>query len=442
MQAIKTMKYYSTNHQVAPTSLEQAVMQGLPEDNGLYMPEEINSLPPSFWESVQDLSFPEMSYQVAKCILNGTIEDDALKTIVYDAINFEAPLVPVTNNMSCLELFHGPSLAFKDFGARFMARIMGHFVQQKADNTLYILVATSGDTGGAVAQGFLDTPGIEVIILYPSGKISELQEKQLTTLGSNITALEVSGVFDDCQDLVKKAFLDQSLRSKMRISSANSINLARLVPQAFYYVNAYAQAKRQGKEQVVFCVPSGNFGNITAGLLAKRMGMPIERFVAANNNNDVFTAYYKSGEYHARPSVATFSNAMDVGNPSNFRRIMDLYKNDVTAVRKDMWAAAYNDDATVAAIKEVYKTYNYVMCPHTAVGFLGMRDYFAAHPNSKAHGIFLGTAHPAKFLDIVEPALDIKVDIPSNLAKLMERKKEALQMEVDYDAFKAYLLSR
>jgi threonine synthase len=432
------MFFYSTRHQSPNANLRQAVMQGLPTDNGLFMPSHIEKLPASFFDNIENLSFPEISFAVAQCLLQDTIPAADLKEIVYQAINFDAPLVPINQNLACLELTHGPSLAFKDFGARFMAQIMQYFVRQSKQK-LYILVATSGDTGGAVAQGFLGVEGIEVIILYPSKKISELQEKQLTTLGNNITALEVAGTFDDCQHLVKQAFLDTQLQQHLQLSSANSINLARLVPQAFYYVYAYAQAKKYGKP-VVFSVPSGNFGNLTAGLLAKRIGTPIHHFVAANNANNVFTQYHHTALFNPRSSVTTLSNAMDVGNPSNLQRIQDLYNNDIDAIRADIDAYDYTDQQTVEAMKQVYEKYNYLMCPHTAVAYLGINSYLANHPTEDITGVFLATAHPAKFLDIVEPALNIKVPLPENLAKLVDRPKQATPMSTQFADFKAYLM--
>lgn len=432
------MFFYSTRHQSPTANLRQAVMQGLPTDNGLYMPSHIEKLPASFFDQIETLSFPEISFAVAQCLLQDTIPAADLKEIVYKAINFDAPLVPINQNLACLELTHGPSLAFKDFGARFMAQIMQYFVSQSKQK-LYILVATSGDTGGAVAQGFLGVEGIEVIILYPSKKISELQEKQLTTLGNNITALEVAGTFDDCQHLVKQAFLDTQLQQHLQLSSANSINLARLVPQAFYYVYAYAQAKKYGKP-VVFSVPSGNFGNLTAGLLAKRIGTPIHHFVAANNANNVFTQYHQTALLNPKASVTTLSNAMDVGNPSNLQRIQDLYNNNIDAIRADIDAYDYTDQQTVEAMKQVYQQYNYLMCPHTAVAYLGINSYLANHPTQNITGVFLATAHPAKFLDIVEPALNVKIDLPENLAKLVNRPKEAIPMSMQFADFKAYLM--
>ncbi len=434
------MQFYSTKYISPKVDLQEAVLRSMPSDKGLYMPETIGSLPKGFFEAevVEQLSFPELSFQMARCLLKGTIPEEDLKEIVYRAINFDAPLVTLDDNCSCLELFHGPSLAFKDFGARFMAELMSYYVQNSRDGELYILVATSGDTGGAVAQGFLNAKGINVIILYPSKKISELQEKQLTTLGANITALEVHGTFDDCQRLVKTAFLDADLRQKMNLSSANSINIARLIPQSFYYARAYQQLKNKDRKAVM-CVPSGNFGNLTAGLLAQKIGLPVHQFIAANNANDVFTEYHQKGIFTPRPSVKTPSNAMDVGNPSNLQRIQDLYNNDVDAIRKAITAYSYSNEETLEAIKEVYEKYNYLACPHTAVAYLGVKAYQEAY-GTEAHGIFLGTAHPAKFLDIVEPVLNQKVAIPENLAKLTNRTKVAVQMSTEFEDLKKYLL--
>lgn len=433
------MLFYSTKRQAAPTNFETVVMQGLPPDNGLYMPETIPKMPFEFWDEISGLSFPEMSFQLARTLLQDSLPPDVLKKIVGEAINFPAPVVQLTKQLRCLELFHGPSHAFKDFGARFMAKVMGYYVQQSS-KTQYILVATSGDTGGAVAQGFLKTPGIEVIILYPSGKVSQLQEQQLTTLGNNITALEIDGTFDDCQRLVKTAFLDDELLSVLNLSSANSINLARLIPQAFYYLNAWAQVKNEGAP-VMFSVPSGNFGNLTAGLLAWKMGLPIQHFIAANNANDVFTQYHQSGLYEPRPSVQTYSNAMDVGNPSNFLRILDLFEGDIHQIRSLITAYTFTDQETLLNIGEIYQKYNYTICPHTAVACLGALKYFQEHSNSDATCIFLATAHPSKFLDIVEPVIQKKIPVPENLAKLLDLPKKAKQLSTGFEDFKAYLMS-
>ena len=431
------MNFYSTKRQVAEVDLREAVITGLPADNGLFMPEKIRKLDDDFIAGISDLDFPEMAFRVADRLLEGCIPSLALRDTVFDAINFEAPLVELDKGLYCLELFHGPSLAFKDFGARFMARIMSYFVKDQKEK-LTILVATSGDTGGAVARGFYETD-IDVVILYPSGKISELQEKQLTTLGKNITALEIDGTFDDCQKLVKSAFLDADLREKMYISSANSINIARLIPQSFYYFRALAQLKDKSKP-VCCTVPSGNFGNLTAGLIAREMGLPIDHFVAAVNSNDVFPQYLESNTYVAKPSVPTLSNAMDVGAPSNLQRIQDLFGNDVAAINNRISSWSYDDSSTKQGITELYEKYNYVACPHTAVAYLGMKKYLDANPGHQ--GIFLSTAHPAKFIDIVEETLNQKVELPPALAELVPLKKQSLEMSTDYAPFREYLLSR
>lgn len=438
------MNFYSTRHQSPIADWETVLMQGLPADNGLYMPEQINSLPPDFWVRLPHLSFADLSFEVAHCLLQDALPDDDLRNIVADAINFDAPVRDVAPNMACLELFHGPSLAFKDFGARFMARMMRYFIEKnnKIDKRkAYILVATSGDTGGAVAQGFLNTPGIEVIILYPSKKVSLIQEQQLTALGNNVRAIEINGTFDDCQDLVKKAFLDDSLRPLLRLSSANSINLARLIPQAFYYVRAYQQMMERGKD-IVFCVPSGNFGNLCAGLLAKKIGLPVKRFIAANNANNMFEEYLETGKPNPRPSIPTLSNAMDVGNPSNLVRLLDLYKNDADLIKQDIAAYSFSDEETLSAMKTVQAQYDYLLCPHTAVAYLGLQRYFEQYPNERAQtqGIFLATAHPVKFGDVVSANLGIEVTIPDNLAQLMKQPKIATFMQPNYENFKSYLL--
>lgn len=435
------MQFYSTKHISPNVDLREAVMKSQPTDKGLYMPEQISQLPDSFFENIEEMSFAEMAFKVAHCLLKDSIEAEDLERIVLDALQFDAPLQPIHNDISCLELFHGPTLAFKDFGAQFMARLMGHFVKDQSEKQ-YILVATSGDTGGAVARGFYRVPGIEVIILYPSGKVSDLQEKQLTTLGHNITALEVNGTFDDCQALVKTAFNDSELNQKMRLASANSISLARLIPQMFYYFRAYQLLKDKSKPMIV-CVPSGNFGNITAGLIAKKMGLPIAKFIAATNANKVFPEYLKTENYDPiSPSIATYSNAMDVGNPSNFQRITDLYGGNIAAIRRDIAAYSYTDDETLETLKAVYHQYGYVMCPHTAIAYRGLVDYLQSNGlESHANGIFLATAHPAKFLDIVEETIGASVEIPTDLAALKDKEKVARWLEVDFAAFKEYLVT-
>jgi threonine synthase len=433
------MKLYSTNKQVEKVNLEEAVFKGLPDDNGLYMPIAIPTLPASFFENIDKLSFQEIALEVCKALIGEDVEEKALEKIVYDVLSFDAPVIEVEEQISVLELFHGPSFAFKDFGARFMARLMAYFLE-KEQKEINILVATSGDTGSAVAQGFFGMPGIKVTILYPSGKVSDIQEKQLTTLGNNITALEVNGNFDDCQRLVKEAFLDTDLRSKMNLSSANSINISRLIPQSFYYFYAYAQLKKQGKLPVIFATPSGNFGNLCGGLIAKRMGLPIEKFVAATNVNDIVPSYLATGVFAPRPSVQTISNAMDVGNPSNFARLMALYNNDLKSIQAEISGKKYTDEETAKAIESVYKNTDYVLDPHGAVAYLGLKDYLK-ESGSKAHGVFLATAHPAKFIEVVEDVIKTKVDLPAALQDAVNKEKRSILLEPELEKLKKFLLS-
>jgi len=431
------MKLYSTNHQVPEVNLKEAVFKGLPDDNGLYMPENIPTLPASFFENIDTLSFQDIAFEVCKALIGDEVPEAEIRSIVDDVLTFDAPVIKVEDNIYVLELFHGPTLAFKDFGARFMARLMSYFLQ-KENTEIMILVATSGDTGSAVAQGFLDKKGIKVTILYPSGKVSDLQEKQLTTLGKNITALEVLGTFDDCQRMVKQAFLDKDITSKINLSSANSINISRLIPQSFYYFYAYAQAKKLGKK-VVFSVPSGNFGNICGGLIAKKMGLPIDMFVASTNVNDIMPKYINTGIFEAKPSIATISNAMDVGNPSNYPRVIELYGKDINALRKDVVGKAYTDEATAAAVKSVYKATGYIMDPHGAVGYLGLKEYFK-ESGKDATGIFLATAHPAKFIEVVNDIIEKEVEIPESLLEVARKKKESIVIENDFEKLKSFLL--
>lgn len=431
------MELYSTKGQVENVNFQEALFKGLPDDNGLYMPTNIPKLDQSFIDSIENYSFQEIAFEITKTLIGDEIPVDDLKTIIDDAVNFEAPVVKVTEDIHVLELFHGPSLAFKDFGARFMSRVMSYFLQKKASE-INILVATSGDTGSAVAQGFLGMPGINVTILYPSGKVSVNQEKQLTTLGQNITALEVDGVFDDCQKLVKEAFLDNELTEKLNLSSANSINIARLIPQSFYYAWAYAQVKKLGRK-IAFCTPSGNFGNICGGLIAFKMGIPIEWFVAATNANDVVPEYLRTKEFTPRPSVATISNAMDVGNPSNFPRVLALMDNDYRTVIKKIVGKTYSDDETKACMKSVEQDTGYVMCPHTAVGYLGMKEVLAERGNDIL-GIVLSTAHPAKFNDIVDDVIGKELQLPAKLEAIVNKEKISIPMTTDFTAFKAFLL--
>jgi threonine synthase len=429
------MKLYSTKSPNKFVSLKEAIFKGLPDDNGLYMPKSIPVLPQSFIKNIKKHSFQSIAFEVARRMMRGAIPENDIKIIVETAIDFPAPIVKLDDKTHILELFHGPSLAFKDFGARFMAQTMSYF--NKGDNQeLVILVATSGDTGGAVAAGFYKTMGIKVVILYPSGKVSLLQEKQLTTLGENITALEVQGTFDDCQALVKKAFLDKELTAKIRLSSANSINIARLIPQSFYYFEAYKQVDTQGKP-LVFAVPSGNFGNLTAGLFARKMGLPIHQFIAATNANDVVPKYLESGNYQPTPSVPTLSNAMDVGSPSNFVRMLDMYGSTWNNMIEVVKGYAYDDETTKQAMKEIQTKYDYTIDPHGAVGYLALKEY---QKSMDVVGIVLETAHPAKFLNDVESILDRKIHVPERLQSLKNKKKEAILRGIDFESFKDWLL--
>lgn len=430
------MKYYSTNNKTLTASLEDAVLQGLAPDNGLYMPENIPVLSPDFYRGIHELDFDDIALAVSGAFIGSDIPENELKRIVTQTLTFDAPLVNVENGISALELFHGPTMAFKDFGARFMSQLLRYFASQ-ISREIVILVATSGDTGSAVANGFLGVEGIKVVVLYPSGKVSEIQEKQFTTLGRNITALEVDGTFDDCQRLVKTAFLDSELRDQYFLTSANSINIARLIPQTFYYFYGYARRQRRDKP-VVFSVPSGNFGNLTAGLFAKRMGLPVARFVAATNRNDVVPEYLRDGVMTSRPSVQTISNAMDVGNPSNFARMMDLYQNDVEAVRRDIVGYAFSDPETQAAIAHVSRETGYVLDPHGAVGYLGMKK-FLTDSALDANGIFLETAHPAKFREVVEEALGTPIALPDTLARFAQGVKQSIPTRSEYSAFRQVL---
>ncbi len=426
---------YSTNNRQHTATLKEAVVRGQAPDRGLYMPGHIPVLPDTFYHNLKGLPFDEIALKVAWALLRNEIELSDLKRIVDDSMNFPIPLVRVEEGVYSLELFHGPTLAFKDVGARFMARLLGHFLKN-ADKEVTVLVATSGDTGSAVAHGFLGVPGIRVVILYPSGKVSPLQEKQLTTLGQNITALEVEGTFDDCQVLVKQAFADEELNKRLNLTSANSINIARLIPQSFYYHYAWSQLAENERDKVVVSVPSGNFGNLTAGLLAKRMGLPIHRFVAATNANDIVPKYLQTGRFEPRASVATCSNAMDVGNPSNFARMMDLYGNDREKLSNDVAAYVLNDSDTKTAIAEVLKTAGYWLDPHGAVGYLALKKHLNQEP---ATGIFLETAHPAKFIEVVEEATGEKVTVPEALGILADKKQLSRKIAANYPDFIANL---
>jgi len=432
------MKYYSTNKKVSGVSLQDAVVKGLAEDKGLFMPDSIKALPQSFFDSIETMSFQEIAYTVADAFFGEDVEAEALKKIVYETLNFDVPLVHVADNIYSLELYHGPTLAFKDVGGRFMSRLLGYFIQKQGEKNVKVLVATSGDTGSAVANGFLGVEGIHVYVLYPKGLVSPIQECQFTTLGQNITALEVDGTFDDCQALVKSAFMDDELNAKLKLTSANSINVARFLPQSFYYFYAYAQLKKSGKAtDVVMCVPSGNFGNITAGLFAKKMGLPVKRFIAANNRNDIFLQYLKTGVYTPRPSVSTIANAMDVGDPSNFARVLDLYNGSRAAISTEISGVSYNDKQIADSLKNCYQETGYLLDPHGAVGYRALRDGLAVNEI----GVFLETAHPAKFLETVEGIIGEKVEIPLKLQEFMKGEKKSLPLSKDFETFKKYLMS-
>ena len=434
------MKYYSTNKQAPIANLSKAVVKGLAEDRGLYMPERINKLPKEFFDNIEKLSFQEIAYRVADAFFGEDVEAEALKKIVYDTLAFDCPVVKVSDNIYSLELFHGPTLAFKDVGARFMARMLQYIASREtADNskTVNVLVATSGDTGSAVANGFLGVEGIHVYVLYPKGKVSKIQESQFTTLGKNITAIEIDGVFDDCQALVKNAFMDEELNKHMKLTSANSINVARFLPQAFYYFNAYARMKEQGlADNLVICVPSGNFGNITAALFGHSMGLPIKRFIAANNANDIFYKYLKSGKYEPKPSIQTIANAMDVGEPSNFARILDLYGNSHERITSLISGATYSDERISETMQECYKSSGYILDPHGACGYQALKELLKPGET----GVFCETAHPAKFKEKVDEILNTNIEIPERLAAFMRGTKLSIPMSKDFETFKKFLM--
>ena len=433
------MQFYFTNAQAPLATLEKAVVKGLAEDKGLYMPERIKSLPGSFFDNIEKLSFQEIAFSVADAFFGEDVPAEDLRRIVDDTLAFDCPVVPVTDRIFALELFHGPTLAFKDVGARFMARLLQYFIRKEGDggNTVNVLVATSGDTGSAVANGFLGVDGIHVYVLYPKGKVSDIQECQFTTLGQNITAIEVDGVFDDCQRLVKSAFMDAELNSHLKLTSANSINVARFLPQAFYYFHAYAQMKRRGlADRLVVCVPSGNFGNICAGLFGKRMGLPVSRFIAANNANDIFYQFLQTGEYHPKASVQTIANAMDVGDPSNFARIYDLYGKSHAGICADISGATYTDQQIAETIKQVYDTTGYLCDPHGACGFRALEEGL----KDGETGVFLETAHPAKFKHTVDQIIGQPVSIPAKLAEFMKGRKQSVAMTKEFADFKQYLM--
>jgi threonine synthase len=429
------MKYYSTNKKTPEVSLKEAVVKGLAADNGLFMPEKINKFEPSFFDNIQNLTFQEIAFEVANKFFGEDIEESKLKEIVFETLEFDCPVVKITDSIYSLELFHGPTLAFKDVGARFMARLLNYFLSDRKEQ-VNVLVATSGDTGSAVANGFLGVAGIHVFVLYPKGKVSKIQESQFTTLGRNITALEIDGTFDDCQHLVKTAFLDIELNKKLVLTSANSINVARFLPQAFYYFNAYARLKELGvleNKELVFSVPSGNLGNITAGLFAREMGLPVAKFIAANNANSVVFEYLESGNYQSRPSVETIANAMDVGAPSNFARILDLYQNSHKTICEIIKGYKYSDDEIRKIVKKVYQQTGYLCDPHGACGYESLNEYLSENQI----GIFLETAHPAKFTETMEDIIGKgNIPLPQKLAAFMKGEKKIKSLGKNYETFR------
>ena len=436
------MNYYSTNQQAPIASLEKAVVKGLAEDRGLYMPERIKPLPASFFDEIEKKSFQEIAYTVADAFFGEDVEAEALREIVYDTLSFDCPVVPITDNIYSLELFHGPTLAFKDVGARFMARLLQYFIRRDAKDhrRVNVLVATSGDTGSAVANGFLGVEGIHVYVLYPKGKVSEIQECQFTTLGQNITAIEVDGVFDDCQRLVKSAFMDEDVNHHLRLTSANSINVARFLPQAFYYFNAYARMKErltaEQMKHLVMCVPSGNFGNICSALFGRKMGLPFKRFIAANNANDIFYQYLQTGKYNPKASKQTIANAMDVGDPSNFARIYDLHHGNHQEIISYISGATYSDEQIRESMRQCFQENHYILDPHGACGYRALSEQLQEGET----GIFCETAHPAKFKDTVESVIGTTVEIPARLAAFMQGEKQSIPMSKEFPAFKQYLM--
>jgi threonine synthase len=433
------MHYYSLHHKSAEVSFKDALIKGIAPDKGLYFPIKINPLDPSFFKHIKKYSNQEIAFQTIKQFVGNDIPETVLKDIINDTLSFDFPLVSLSEDISVLELFHGPTMAFKDVGARFMARCLGYFAKKdkKQSNEVTVLVATSGDTGGAVANGFLGIKGVRVVILYPSNKVSAVQEKQLTTLGQNITALEVDCTFDDCQEMVKQAFLDQDIINKRHLTSANSINIARWLPQLFYFIFAYKQVEDQAKP-IVFSVPSGNFGNICAGLVAHRLGLPVSHFIASVNSNDVIPDYMRTSEYKPKSSVATISNAMDVGNPSNFIRIRELFNNDFKKLSAFISSYSFSDPKTIGAMKHLYDSYKYIADPHGAVGYLGLVEYLKTNPNLQA--IFLETAHPVKFLEIVENTIGEKIPLPKQIAAIINKEKSSIFIK-NYSEFKDYLMN-
>ncbi|WP_234567122.1 threonine synthase [Rhodohalobacter sp. 614A] len=433
------MKFISTNKKSEPVSFLEAMRKGLAPDSGLYMPEEIPVLPDSFWSSVGDLSFHEIAFEMAKPYLKDELSDAELQSVIDDTFNFPVPVKSLADHHFVLELYHGPTLAFKDFGARFMARLFSEKAR-KEQQEVTILVATSGDTGSAVAHGFYKVNGVNVCLLYPKGKVSKLQEQQMAALGENVTALEVDGVFDDCQSLVKQAFTDEELNDGMQLSSANSINIARLLPQSFYYAFALAELQKKGIGQPVFSVPSGNFGNLTGGLLAMKMGMPVQHFLAATNVNDVVPEYLNGNQFKVRDSIQTISNAMDVGNPSNFARIQHLFDYSDSAIRNHLTGYSYNDEQTRETIREVFEEEGYLLCPHTAIGYRAAKEY-QKEKGENVPLVTLATAHPVKFRDVIEPEINNRIEIPERLKVWLEREKKSVPIHKEFKSFKSFLLA-
>ena len=433
------MLYYSLNHKSPRVNFREATIHGQAPDKGLYFPEEIPILPNDFIADIEHYSKKDIAWQVISPYVSDSIPQKELKKIIEETIDFDFPLVQLTDDIYSLELFHGPTLAFKDVGARFMSRCLGYFVKDEAQKVT-VLVATSGDTGGAVANGFYGVEGVEVVILYPSGKVSSIQELQLTTPGKNITALEIDGRFDDCQQMVKQAFADEELKKKKFLTSANSINVARWLPQQFYYLFAYQQWKKEQPDlRPVISVPSGNFGNICAGMLAWHSGLPVQHFIAACNANDIIPSYLETGKYRPKEAVATLSNAMDVGNPSNFVRILEIFESEFELLKGNLSSYTISDEETKETIASIYKKYDYVLDPHGAVGYLALEHYLKEHPGQK--GFFLETAHPVKFPDAVELVIGGKIEVPKSVGHLLNKKKESVKMKADYQELKTYLMA-
>ncbi len=430
------MQFYSLNHKAPKVSFKEAVIKGIAPDKGLYFPESISRIDQKIIDHLEDYSNHELAYELIKQFVGEDIPEGDLKSIIEDTLNFDFPIISIEKDVYCLELFHGPTMAFKDVGGRFMARCLSYFNKKKTTD-ITVLVATSGDTGGAVASGFLGVKGVNVVILYPSGKVSSVQEKQLTTLGQNIKALEVDGTFDDCQAMVKTAFLDSEITDTIQLTSANSINVARWLPQMFYFAFAYKQLKDKTKK-LVFSTPSGNFGNICAGFMAQQLGLPIDHFIASTNANRVVPNFMTSGKYEPIKSVATISNAMDVGDPSNFIRIREIFKDNFSKIQKNLSSYSYSDYQTREVMKDVFSATQYVMDPHGAVGYLGLKQYLKEH--DKVQGVFLETAHPIKFLDVVEPVIQKSIPFPSQIEEIMDREKVATSIK-SYDELKAFLLN-